>query len=149
MTMGSDRGEPDGQPDEVAGSEVWGELAASEPAPRGRLRKAFRLFSEQAERIYFNVTHPLRRARAYAQWRLFPGSLARCAACGRHAAEWYYEPAGHERAFCDDCVPRGCECNIMDSNITGEVVVEPPNAEGVQLVWTDFGGIEPEHEAAA
>ena len=34
-------------------------------------------------------------------------------------------------------------CNIIDSTITGTTVTET-DANGVELVWTDYGDVEPE-----
>lgn len=40
-----------------------------------------------------------------------PNKLCPCGAL----ATWDYAPApiGRSRAFCDDCVPRGCSCNAI------------------------------------
>ena len=34
-----------------------------------------------------------------------------CQNCSEYAV-WVYMPAEHEGYFCDNCVPRGCSCNI-------------------------------------
>lgn len=37
----------------------------------------------------------------------------KCSVCKTKDAEWLYEPMGDRKNFfCDDCVPRGCTCNI-------------------------------------
>lgn len=35
--------------------------------------------------------------------------LSKCDICGK-TATWLYMPGG--RFYCDDCVPRGCSCNV-------------------------------------
>ena len=43
--------------------------------------------------------------------------LHRCSRCGK-TATWLYMPSSHGMHFyCDDCVPRGCTCNVMDINM--------------------------------
>ena len=46
--------------------------------------------------------------------------------------------------YCDGCVPRGCSCNVVDRTISAEIVIDPPDVNGVQLVWTNYDGTEPE-----
>ena len=38
---------------------------------------------------------------------------ASCEKCGRMAV-WEYMPSDGDGIFCDDCVPRGCSCNVID-----------------------------------
>ena len=38
--------------------------------------------------------------------------------CGK-IATWQYAPSDRDAYCCDDCVPRGCSCNIID-HATGE-----------------------------
>ena len=35
-----------------------------------------------------------------------------CSKCGSKTAQWIYGPDGC--MMCDDCVPRGCSCNVDD-----------------------------------
>ena len=39
--------------------------------------------------------------------------LAQCQNCGKLAV-WDYAPSGGIGEYCDDCVPRGCSCNIIE-----------------------------------
>jgi hypothetical protein len=59
--------------------------------------------------------------------------------CGK-LATWYYMPAEHKWACCDDCVPRGCSCwewNNKESNF--EIYEEPEGVEGKDWEWVDKG----------
>ncbi|WP_206932657.1 hypothetical protein [Roseococcus thiosulfatophilus] len=70
-------------------------------------------------------------------------SRLRCMDCGE-AAVWYYLPADAKAQYCDDCVPRGCDCRILpeddhlrvestlETNAQGEIIfrkVYPPGRE--------------------
>jgi len=35
-----------------------------------------------------------------------------CIKCKCKIAVWTYLPSEDDRYYCDDCVPRGCSCNI-------------------------------------
>jgi hypothetical protein len=98
--------------------------------------------AERAGQLYYRLTRPLRRLAQWARWTLLPRSLETCIECGA-PAQWNYVPAGPRADCCDECVPRGCDCNIIDSAITGTTVTET-DANGVELVWTDYGDVEPE-----
>lgn len=56
----------------------------------------------------------------------------KCAKCGKEAV-WGYLPSGenHLLHFCDDCVPRGCSCNVDNIDMDGEPMV------GIKLMWWD------------
>lgn len=44
----------------------------------------------------------------------------KCCKCGK-TATWLYMPdSNSERWYCDDCVNRGCTCNVHDLNYNGE-----------------------------
>jgi hypothetical protein len=107
------------------------------------MHRAFHTVIDFADRIYCEVMHPIREARKRARWVLFRQSLEICSDCGAAAAQWYHVPASNQFYRCDDCIPRGCTCQIIDSSIRGETIVEPPNDDGDVFIWTDFGGIEP------
>ena len=58
--------------------------------------------------------------------------------CGKEAI-WCYMPgfsAGDNPHFCDDCVPRGCECNFRSYKYDGL----PEGEEGVDFKRLDGGG---------
>jgi hypothetical protein len=93
---------------------------------------------------------PFRRARRRPTKRLRSQAvgipLARCASCGA-LAEWHDAAAKDSMAFCDQCVPRGCTCRIIDceQDIAGRLVLEErPN--GQTFVWTAYDGPEPRQE---
>lgn len=54
--------------------------------------------------------------------------------CG-NLATWLYMPADEctESAFCDDCVPRGCSCNIYEVAFFGF----PNGREELDWKWND------------
>lgn len=54
--------------------------------------------------------------------------LSKCIRCGKPAS-WLYMPSG--RFYCDDCVPRGCGCNI-DNISMGE-----PEQTSNPIMWWD------------
>lgn len=62
--------------------------------------------------------------------------------CGKKAT-WIYGPGfnnGDSPFFCDNCVPRGCECNYMyiDINIYDPPLDEPEipdGVEGIDWIW--------------
>ena len=36
-----------------------------------------------------------------------------CSICNKNVATWFYAPSSDDDPFyCDDCVPRGCSCNV-------------------------------------
>jgi hypothetical protein len=39
--------------------------------------------------------------------------LAKCQKCGKLAV-WEYAPSDGVGSYCDECVPRGCSCNVID-----------------------------------
>jgi hypothetical protein len=99
--------------------------------------------AEMAEQVYYDLTRPGRRLLQRGRWTLLPRSLATCMKCGA-LAQWRYAPSGPRMDYCDDCVPRGCSCNVIDHTLPAETIIDPPDANGVELVWTDYGGVEPE-----
>lgn len=54
------------------------------------------------------------RERRRSAWR--PTPLLRCLECGT-VAVWFYMPAGDPAQYCDDCVPRGCDCTILPEDM--------------------------------
>lgn len=55
--------------------------------------------------------------------------IHKCSMCNKPAT-WYYLPSSDgKRFFCDDCVPRGCSCNVYDLKLFGE----PDNKENI--IW--------------
>lgn len=40
-------------------------------------------------------------------------SKKKCDKCPKMAV-WEYAPSDGDRAYCEDCVPRGCSCNVID-----------------------------------
>jgi hypothetical protein len=59
--------------------------------------------------------------------------------CGKDAV-WCYMPgyaSGENSYSCDDCVGRGCTCNMYSRN-------EPEGGEGVDWQWVVEEGYEPE-----
>jgi hypothetical protein len=40
----------------------------------------------------------------------------RCDICHSNIAKWEYLPRGYSY-YCDDCVPRGCSCNVDENGI--------------------------------
>jgi len=63
----------------------------------------------------------------------------------RNLAVWVYMPgfsSGDRPYFCDDCVPRGCECNHNYCDIESyhpaiEKPFTPDGEEGVNWKWLD------------
>lgn len=63
--------------------------------------------------------------------------------CGK-ITTWYYMPAEEEWACCDDCVPRGCTCEIRQAEyeLDGEIWFDYPEdgnygIEGKNWEWID------------
>jgi hypothetical protein len=63
--------------------------------------------------------------------------------CGKEAT-WLYMPGFKESSpfFCDDCVPRGCDCNhrYVDVNAYAPPLAKPDipeGKEGVDWKWVD------------
>lgn len=53
----------------------------------------------------------------------------KCSCCNK-TATWLYMPSGDgKRWYCDDCVPRGCTCNLCDLEFNGN-----PN-EKTKIIW--------------
>jgi hypothetical protein len=65
-----------------------------------------------ATRLYHNAIRRFRLVLSYGRWRLLRASLEVCQSCGL-PARWRYSPSGPNRSYCDECVPRGCDCNIV------------------------------------
>ena len=86
--------------------------------------------AEMAEQVYYDLRRPGRRLLQRARWTLLPGCLATCTGCG-NLAQWHYASSGPCRDYCDDCVPT-------------QIIMDPPDANGIELIWTDYGDVEPE-----
>lgn len=63
-----------------------------------------------------------------------------------NVATWYYAPSGPgERYYCEDCVPRGCECNYRYVNV--DAYFPPldnpdlPTTEDEPYIWIEEGKI--------
>ena len=59
-------------------------------------------------------------------------------------ATWCYMPGYSENQnpyWCDDCVPRGCTCNMY--SIKEEYRNKPEGEEGVDWQWVEEEGYEP------
>ena len=97
----------------------------------------------QLRSMCYDFTRPGRELVKRARWTLLPHTIVQCMKCPK-PAQWEHAPAGSKGEYCEDCVPRGCSCNVIDRNLRAETIIDPPDANGVQLVWTDYGGIEPE-----
>lgn len=55
----------------------------------------------------------------------------KCSCCNK-IATWIYMPSGDgKRWYCDDCVPRGCTCNLHDLNFNGN-----PNEKTKTIWWS-------------
>lgn len=68
--------------------------------------------------------------------------LARCMRCGA-LAEWDYIPSGLH--YCDACVPRGCDCQIVDKDVDAKArTVFEKRPDGETYVWTEYDGPEPQ-----
>lgn len=59
----------------------------------------------------------------------------RCDICHAKIATWEYLPRAFEY-YCDDCVPRGCSCNIISED--GEDIVEAIDEHGRLLPCCEF-----------
>ena len=59
----------------------------------------------------------------------------RCDICHAKIATWEYMPRGFEY-YCDDCVPRGCSCNLIGDDDSG---VEATDEQGRLLPCCEFG----------
>lgn len=58
----------------------------------------------------------------------------RCSKCNKIAV-WLYMPSSNGRHFfCDDCVPRGCTCNVDNISEFGE-----PSSKQKVIWWTKIG----------
>lgn len=56
--------------------------------------------------------------------------MHKCGRCGKTAI-WLYLPSSHGiNFFCDDCVPRGCTCNVMDLDME-----EPDKSLSERIIW--------------
>lgn len=59
--------------------------------------------------------------------------------CGKMAT-WVYMPASEYHInpyYCDDCVPRGCTCNVYNINEEWCDLPEDYEIEGVDWMWID------------
>jgi hypothetical protein len=94
-----------------------------------------------AEDAYYSATRPLRRATheivGRVRWRFFAGSLAVCDTCAAAPAVWDYMPSGPSRQYCDDCVPRGCGCNLIGAAWPDEAMMRPADGIGNVIFWAD------------
>lgn len=46
-------------------------------------------------------------------------NLIKCYKCNNKIATWYYTPCTNDiytNYLCEDCVPRGCSCNLDEEN---------------------------------
>lgn len=58
------------------------------------------------------------------------GKKHKCSHCGKMAT-WLYMPSSHGmKFFCDDCVSRGCTCNVMDLDMG-----EPDENLSKHTIW--------------
>lgn len=57
-----------------------------------------------------------------------------CCVCGKEAV-WCYMPGGE--CYCDDCVPRGCSCNVDNIQEFGE-----PKTDGPVMWWSEKECVE-------
>ena len=48
--------------------------------------------------------------------------MRKCFKCDKHAV-WCYMPSQQNDGdyYCDDCIPRGCSCNIINSTVEKEI----------------------------
>lgn len=66
-----------------------------------------------------------------------------CSDCG-NLATWLYMPEStlkHDPFYCDNCVPRGCDCQIVhvyEDELEG---ADLPTAEDLPFKWIKFGKI--------
>lgn len=96
------------------------------------------------------ATAPCRRGRRRPTKRLRLRTtriqLAPCMGCGA-VAEWHYTPSGPAMDYCDNCVPRGCTCRIIDEDqhIEGRTVIEA-GPDGEEFVWTVYDRQMPREE---
>lgn len=109
-------------------SRTWGSQA-------GRVIQDIEYLYRDLARPLFTIAHEIR-------FRFFPNTLCGCIKCGK-IAEWF-GPSDSEEDYCDDCVPRGCSCNVIDKNIAATLVIDPPDESGRELIWMDYGGLVPE-----
>jgi len=54
----------------------------------------------------------------------------KCMVCNA-LATWIYMPSDSNGNYCDDCVPRGCSCNI-DCDEEGRLILDETGEEFVQ-----------------
>lgn len=62
----------------------------------------------------------------------------RCRKCFWKKAVWFYGPANEKLSgydLCDDCVPRGCDCNHCYSKDLTEFSELPPPVEEMNKTW--------------
>jgi len=52
----------------------------------------------------------------------------KCIKCKSAMAAWCYMPNANYGELCDNCVPRGCSCNIKDEE-TGEMYLDEQGRE--------------------
>jgi hypothetical protein len=48
-----------------------------------------------------------------------PEMLFKCKMCGKKAI-WMYMPGADDAVYCDNCVPRGCSCNLEIKDPLGD-----------------------------
>lgn len=60
--------------------------------------------------------------------------------CGK-IATWVYMPSSsHEiPCYCDECVPRGCSCNINSTPLLDKDIGENPPESNLNWKWIEFG----------
>ena len=95
-------------------------------------------------RPYYLALSACRKIIARVRWKFFRNSLEPCGQCGAPAAEWEYVPAGSTHYSCDDCVSRGCDCQLIDRGIPSKTTWGEPREDGSIPVWYDFGDVVPE-----
>lgn len=64
-----------------------------------------------------------------------------CNKCNRIAV-WHYAPSDGKGNYCDDCVPRGCSCNIIIEQFEMSELPSPLNLESIEAI-DKFGRLFP------
>ncbi len=77
--------------------------------------------------------------------------MRKCFKCNKHAV-WCYMPSQQNDGdyYCDDCIPRGCSCNIINSTVEKEIYEYYKDELGRDLPCCEYDfcdfGFEDENE---
>ena len=66
--------------------------------------------------------------------------MKKCCNCENNAT-WVYMPGSYLDTYCDNCIPRGCDCNnsyIEDGNPEGLEFKDWKWIDDKKTIWTDI-----------